>query len=162
MPTQENAIMFFLIQHERGTFMHNPLCVTPATISADSSTRVRPAQWQIFISKIDKSALSTTVIHLRTLGLLPDLDGYRYLTAAIPLYAINPGVRLHKELYCDIVEICGANDTLCVEHSIRSAIKGAWLKHDPTLWAHYFPLNKDGNIDCPSNKLFIATLSEMI
>ena len=142
--------------------MRNQLCSTHQTFIQNPLTDPRYTQWQLCIKQEDQALLSTTAIHLRTLGLHPHWDGYRYLLTGIPIYAKTPGMRLHKELYCDIAELCHIANTQCIEHSIRRAIKHAWQKRDLAIWAHYFPLNGNGNIDCPSNKLFIATLAEML
>ncbi len=142
--------------------MQAPFTGNKAETRKNSISKTPNEQWELKIAQTGQSALSTTAIHLRTLGLRPSRDGYRFLEVAIPLYAEDPSLRLHKEIYPAVAEICEANDETCVEHAIRTAIKSAWKGRDITLWKQYFPLNDEGDIDCPSNKLFIATLAEML
>ena len=97
--------------------------------------------------------------HLLSLGFNLNLDGSRYLIAAIHLYAEQPGQRLHKELYPAVRDLCKASSVDSVEHSTRSAIKSAWKKRDVSVWRQYFPQNCDG---CPTNKEFIATLAQKL
>lgn len=98
----------------------------------------------------------SVVRHLDLLGLNAALDGYRYLLVAIPLCSENPDMRLHKELYPAVRELCNVTNAACVERSIRSAIKTAWEHRVVSKWSQYFPQNCDG---CPSNKEFIAKIA---
>lgn len=101
-------------------------------------------------------------LHLHILGIPTHLDGYRYLLTGIPLFAKDPNQRLSKELYPNIAAACGCNDPRSVEHSIRTAIETTWKHHNPAVWAKYFLPAKNGKIACPTNKAFIACLSQMI
>lgn len=96
-------------------------------------------------------------VHLHTLGFRTNLDGYRQLCEAIPLYAQNPGMLLSKELYPAIGEIFSLPDCRTVEHSVRKAITDAWSRRNPIIWEKYFP----GAVKAPTNKVFISKLSEM-
>lgn len=105
---------------------------------------------------------NATSRHLRSLGFNTKIDGYCYLLAAIPYFTKNRDQRMLKELYPDVAKMCDANNKNCVERSIRFAIQDAWERRDLKVWSYYFPLNEDGDIDCPSNKVFITRLAELI
>lgn len=99
---------------------------------------------------------NATSRHLHILGVNTRLSGYRCLQAIIPLFTADPQPLL-KEVYPTIAKICGLNDARCVERVIRTAIHNAWRTRDRSVWKKYFPEDK-----CPSNKLFISRIAEMI
>lgn len=102
------------------------------------------------------------LVHLHMLNFPTHLDGYRQLSTGLPLFAKNPDMCLSKELYPVIAETFSLPDPRTVEHSIRKAIKAAWERGDPLVWAKYFPPNADGSVPCPSNKAFFSRLAEML
>lgn len=102
------------------------------------------------------------VHHLRLLGIPTHLDGYRQLCLALPEYAANPQQRLTKELYPAVAALCQCVDGRSVEHSIRKAIRSAWLHRDNAIWRKYFPMGSGGSIPCPTNKAFICRLAELL
>lgn len=95
--------------------------------------------------------------HLQLLKVPSHRDGYQYLCFGIPLFAQDPGQRLSKELYPAIAKQCGCNER-AVEHSIRIAIEAAWNVRDKAVWERHFP----GATACPSNKVFIAKMAEIL
>lgn len=99
--------------------------------------------------------------HLDKLGINAERDGYRCMIKVIPILKKDPTLRLHKEVYPFAVEALGLTDVRCVEHSIRSAIKAAWLRRDETVWSFYFPTEKYGT-GCPNNQSFLRRLAELI
>lgn len=101
------------------------------------------------------------VWHLHLLSFNPKLAGYHCLVAAISTLANNPTF-LIKQVYPVVAALCGYDDIRNVERVIRSAITSAWKKRDRKIWASYFPLNKKGDVDKPSNKYFIARIAEEI
>lgn len=103
-----------------------------------------------------------TALILRSLGFTPKLNGYRMLLCGIPLFAQDPSQGLGKALYPAIARALGRFDERTVEHSIREAIKKAWLRRDHFVWAKYFPPGRDGTIPCPSNSQFIKTIARAI
>lgn len=94
--------------------------------------------------------------HLQRLGIPAKLNGYQQLCIALPLFAQDPNQSLLKELYPTIGHLFGCSPQ-AVEHAIRTAIRAAWSKRDPDVWAEYFP----GLETCPTNKEFIAALSSL-
>lgn len=107
--------------------------------------------------------LPPTIIsqHLRTLNFNISLTGYRCILAAIPFLQADPTLMM-KEIYPEVAKICGLTDARNVEHAIRVAIRDAWEKRDLFVWSYYFPLNNDGDIDCPNNKKFLLRIAGMI
>lgn len=97
--------------------------------------------------------------HLRALGVNPKLSGYRCLLSAILILAGDSHL-LMKEVYPAVAAVCGYDDIRSVERVIRTAIYNAWSKRRPVLWAQYFPVNEQGDIDKPSNKHFISRLAQ--
>lgn len=125
------------------------------------SVRVRFLDLVATVGKSKMALADQTVTHLHTLNFQTHLDGYRQLCLGIPVFAKTPGMRLSKELYPAIAEKFGG-DARTVEHSIRKSIESAWRHKDPLVWGKYFPPNDDGRIPCPSNKVFISRLAEML
>ncbi len=125
------------------------------------SVRIRLLDLIASVGKPKKTLSDQTVVHLHTLNFQTHLDGYRQLCLGIPLFAASPGMRLSKELYPAIAEKFGGDDRT-VEHSIRKSIESAWRHKDPLVWRKYFPPDEKGHIPCPSNKMFISRLAEML
>ena len=100
--------------------------------------------------------------HLHLLNVPTHLDGYRQLCLALPLFLENPNQFLTKELYPEVAKRSGCKDGRSVEHSIRKAIYAAWKHRDNANWRKYFPLGPQGKIPCPSNKVFICRLVEIL
>ena len=67
-------------------------------------------------------------------------------------------ISLSKELYPFIASRMQLSDYRAVEHSIRQAIHQGWEHRDPEIWNQYFP----DDSKCPSNKIFLAVLSEFL
>jgi len=111
----------------------------------------------------DREDPATQVVtHLHILNFPTHLDGYRQLCIGIPLFAVNPDMRLSKELYPAISKHFGCVDARSVEHSIRQAIRAAWMRKDPIVWAKYFSPAPDGTLLCPTNKEFICCIAKML
>ncbi len=99
---------------------------------------------------------------LLELDFATNLDGYRYLQAAIPLYAEDPNQRICKELYPAVAHLLGVGDKNNIERSIRSAIEDAWARRNTALWDKYFPPGMVTRPKGPSNKLFISRIAEAV
>lgn len=97
--------------------------------------------------------------HLQNLGLNPAVDGTRQLRLGIPLFLEDQNQRLGKELYPLIANACRSKTVAQVEHSIREAIKQAWLHRDEKLWNLYFPGRRGQEPKCPTNKMFISRIA---
>lgn len=110
----------------------------------------------------ERNAQNLAALHMQKLGFQTNWDGYQQLRIGIPMYALDPQQQMTKELYPAIANILGWDDGRKVEHSIRTAIKTAWMRRNEQVWAEYFPLKKDEKISCPTNKQFISRIAEML
>lgn len=134
------------------------LMITPSV----QALRVRLLDLVANTASPKASLADQTVTILHALNFQTHLDGYHQLCAGIPIFARSAGIRLSKELYPAIAANFGTLDARTVEHSIRKAIESAWRHKDPLVWAKYFPPDENGRIPCPSNKIFISRLAEML
>ena len=103
-----------------------------------------------------------TANHLYAMQFMPHMDGFGLLCTGIPLFAQNPKQKLSIELYPQVAKLCGCSDGRAVEKTIRNAIEAAWKVRDKTVWTKYFPVAIEDNASCPSNKVFIARLAELL
>lgn len=102
------------------------------------------------------------IFHLQALDFQSHLDGYAQLCIGIPMYAADPSQKLGQTLYPAIAAKLDVCDGRNVEHSIRTAIRAAWMRKDPAVWAKYFPPDSAGRIPCPSNKRFMTRILQFI
>ncbi len=96
---------------------------------------------------------------LLSIGIQPNLKGYRYLTVAIQKVFYNPDLieNVNYELYYILGDIFNAKP-LSIERSIRNAIELAFQHNTPKAFNEFFgyPVGKPGNTE------FIATVAERI
>lgn len=100
----------------------------------------------------------TTHRLLNALGIPTQHIGYRCLSLAIPYYARDKSQAFTKELYPAVSRQLGYGTGAAVERSIRYVIESAWKRRNVRVWNACFP----GYTDRPSNKVFIATLAELL
>lgn len=122
----------------------------------DQLLTIQPNALLLNLGLPDNTPAPISAKHLDALGIRPNLSGYRCLLIAIQLFSQNRNLLL-KEIYPDVSTQCGLNDATCVERVIRSAIRDAWNHGSKEIWNAYFPRHTH----CPSNKEFIATLSDL-
>lgn len=94
------------------------------------------------------------------LGFSVKLDGFTYLSEAIPRFAADPDQSITKELYSRIGALYGKDGTL-VERCVRSAIEKAWQNRDEGIWRQYFGYGADRILTRPSNGAFIARMAQI-
>ena len=144
----------------------NPYTVNAAISFGAASVIQIPTSTRTIVERITDIAASAvtppTLLsrHLDKLGINLDRDGGRCMVIVIPVLKADPTLRLHKEVYPFAVEALGLTDVRCVERSIRTAIKSAWLRRDKDVWAYYFPPEKYGD-GCPNNQTFLRRLAEL-
>lgn len=97
---------------------------------------------------------------LLRMGFQPHRDGYKQLLMAIPMYMADRTLPLQKVIYAEIAAHMGLEDPRCVERSIRDSIKDYCDLGDRELWTRLFPPKSRGKAGYPSNKTFIARISE--
>ena len=95
---------------------------------------------------------------LLELGFPAHFSGYKQLKVAIPKFAGDIQQSLVSELYPYVAEALDYSDGRAVERSVRRAIIYVWENGDKKAWDKYFP----GLTEVPTNKRFIATISEYI
>ena len=98
---------------------------------------------------------------LLSLGFSTKLRGYAYLREAILEMMENPGQSVTKVLYPAVGKCCDATKTQ-VERSIRSAINKAWSRRDETIWRQYFVPGLSGDVQRPTNSVFITTIADRL
>ncbi len=111
------------------------------------------------LTKCDPEDLIANV--LLRLGMRANLDGFRYLLTAVPLYSHDRNQAITKELYAAVAEAHG-KESRQVERSIRSAIHRTWNLHNGPAWAEYFIPGPDGIVPRPSNGEFIGRLALLL
>lgn len=133
----------------------------PCDVKAVAS-RLKDLAEQLDPEEIGCPDFRTTVSNiLRNLGFSTKLQGYGFLREAILEMAENPGQSVTKILYPAVGKRCDANVTQ-VERSIRSAIGKAWQQRDEAMWRWYFPVSGGGELQRPSNAVFITTIADRI
>ena len=95
---------------------------------------------------------------LLELGIPTYRIGFWQVSVAISLYKKNPTQCVTKELYPNIARQFNCSSWQNVEHTIRNAIRKAWVKRNPIVWDSYFPHTSQ----IPTNKFFISTLAERL
>ncbi len=111
------------------------------------------------LSSYDPEDLIANV--LLRLGMRANLDGFRYLLTAVPLYSHDRNQAITKELYTAVAE-AHSKESRQVERSIRSAIHRTWNLHNGPVWAEYFIPGPDGTVPRPSNGEFIGRLALLL
>ena len=137
------------------------MMVKPCEVSAVAA-RLKDLAEQLDPAEIRNPDLRTIVSNiLLNLGFSTKLRGYTYLREAILEMIENPGQSVTKVLYPEVGKRCDASRTQ-VERSIRSAINKAWEHRDDVLWRQYFPAGSGGELQRPTNSLFITTIADRI
>jgi len=89
---------------------------------------------------------------------VPHWSGFDDLRIAIPLFVQDPSIGIVKELYPAIAQLRNRDNWKQVEKAIRAVKEYAYSHRDDSVWSVYFP----DTSRCPTNKEFIARLSEFI
>lgn len=103
------------------------------------------------------------LVILLELDVPTNYDGFDYLSKAIALYYETPEQMITKGLYAAVAGAYGGHvDESQIESSVRCAIKAAYNKRDESVWSLYFPFDKDGKIERPSNTEFITRIARVL
>lgn len=89
---------------------------------------------------------------------VPRWSGFDDLRIAVPLFAQDPSIGIVKELYPAVCVLRDRDNWKQVEKAIRTVKEYAYAHRNDAVWCTYFP---DAS-RCPTNKEFIARLSELI
>lgn len=101
-------------------------------------------------------------LHLLALNFDTQLEGFRLISSAVPLFMEDLGQTLSKHIYPAVAQLHGLSDQRAVEHSIRNSIEKAWHHRNETVWARFFPQNARGEIPCPSNRKMLTILAQWL
>lgn len=99
---------------------------------------------------------------LLRLGFQSHRDGYKQLLFVIPMFVRNPRQPLNKVIYTAAAKEFNLSGEKPVERSIRSAIKCFCDCGDAVLWKYLFPPELRNSRNYPTNKHFIARVSEFL
>ena len=135
---------------------HKPCSVTEliGRIRAYAPVRMHSLPDDIYDRQISRA--------LKSFGVLPHLQGYRYLREAVKCALIDPEL-LHgvtKVLYPELARRFGTTPK-CVERSMRNALQAA-CRSPRALRFRYFGETLDDLDDRPTNSRFISFIVEFI
>lgn len=99
---------------------------------------------------------------LLRLGFQTHMHGYEQLLRAIPMFSRDPRQPLNKVICTAIAKELGLSGQKPVERSIRAAIIQSYRCGDTGLWDHLFPEEALKSRKAPSNKQFVARISEYL
>jgi len=142
---------------------HKPVDYDYATAQMAQIARMPPT---CSFSRRARLALLDRVVseHLFSLSLSPHLQGYHYLREAIKLVAfVHAPAKLSmmKHLYPAVSALCGAQPSV-VEHAMRHAIAGAWMRGELKMLQGYFGYTVDEVRATPSNSAFIFMVADRV
>lgn len=106
---------------------------------------------------VPPDAQAVIVSHLQKLG-VPHWGGYDDLRVGVPLFAQDPSQSMTKEFYPSVAVLRGRDNWQQVEKAIRDVKEYAYEHRNDAVWREYF---LDAS-ECPTNKAFIARLSEFL
>ncbi len=156
LPFETPYMMSELSKSEVAYVVKKPCCVDALAAQIQSMAATVPVQSHHLVHP--SVGVSSILLEL---GLSPKVDGFGYLTAAIPMLIADSRQSLTKELYTAVGHSCSKSG-MQVERCIRTAIHSAWKKGDLHTWKRYFPTAPDGSVPRPSNGDFIARIAAFL
>lgn len=153
---QDLGVVYFFSDHEKPEFVCNKVLG-----HVNSHKRFYEKSYQGKQENIDIRFDRILTNYLLALGFRVHLMGYKYIKCAIKYSFDNYGhkLRVVQDIYPYVAE---ANNTTvkCVERDIRTAIESAWNCGDMDVQYRFFGYTVSGNKGKPTNKEFIAMLTE--
>lgn len=107
------------------------------------------------------SPQSLVTAALMELSLPAKRSGFRYCREAILMLAENPSLQVTKHVYPEIAKRSGCKAE-AIEKSVRDAIAAAWDDRNDAVWRRYFVAASNGQIPRPSNRVFLASVTEVL
>lgn len=95
---------------------------------------------------------------LISLGMKTNLSGYKCVRDALMMLMEDNSRQLTKDVYPEIALRHGGMASR-IERVIRTSIKSAWKRRDDSMWRMYFDPDRNNEIQCPTNGLFLSRLS---
>lgn len=115
----------------------------------------------IHLSEPTQTTISKRQIHdmLLSIGIPPNLLGYRYIVYSLELILSNPDYIFYitKGLYIDVALYYGSTPAR-VERAMRNAINAAWLNGNNEYREELFKNCVKSSRGVPSNSLFLSRL----
>lgn len=157
-------------------FPHLPAAIIATTSILNPDIERQAARWgvdYVFQKPVDPPMISVylgsiaslqeyttkqVAQHLRVLGFSAGNKGYNCLLLAIPHLKNDLTRHMHKEIYAYVAEELHL-DPRAIEKAIRTSIQTAWSRRTPGVWEQYFPVDQNGQLECPTNKEFITCLA---
>ena len=126
-----------------------------------AEANVRAIAQRLPVSLLEKETAAVSELLLR-LGFQTHRDGYKQLLIAIPMFARDSRQPVNKVIYTAIAEDLGLSGPKLVERSIRAVIEDYWSCADAALWTYLFPPESLRGRIAPTNKQFIARVTEYL
>lgn len=115
----------------------------------------------LHLSEPTQTNISKRQIHdvLLTIGVPPNLLGYRYIVYSLELILSNPDYIFYitKGLYIDVALYFDSTPAR-VERAIRNAINAAWMNDNNEFRTYMFKNCINPSKGSPSNSLFLSRL----
>ena len=102
------------------------------------------------------------VVVLMELGIPTKCIGFELLKKAIELQSKDPTRILAKDIYLEISTHYRQTSEEVVEHSIREAIRMAWLQGSQMAWDWYFSYEGQPVANKPTNSEFISRIAYIL
>ena len=117
-----------------------------------------------FAQRLNNCDLSCAVVAaLIDLGVATHRIGFEYLKHAILMYCDEPSQMITKTIYPAVGRRYEPRaGKFQVEQAIRSVIHDAWENRDEAVWRCYFPSNREGFVEKPSNGEFISRVARFL
>lgn len=128
-------------------------------MAAEANVRAIAQRLPVALREKETAVVSELLLRL---GFQTHRDGYKQLLFAIPMFARDSRQPVNKVIYTAIAEELGLSGPKLVERSIRSAIEDYWCCADTALWKYLFPPESLRGRIAPTNKQFIARVTEYI
>lgn len=128
-------------------------------MAAEANVRAIAQRLPVALREKETAAVSELLLRL---GFQTHRDGYNQLLLAIPMFSRDSRQPLNKVIYTSIAEEMGLSGPKPVERSIRAVIEDYWNCADRSLWQYLFPPESLKKRKSPTNKQFIARVTEYV
>lgn len=128
-------------------------------MAAEANVRAIAKRLPVAIREKETAAVSELLLRL---GFQSHRAGYEQLLLAVPMFAKDTRQPVNKVIYTAVANQLDLSGPKLVERSIRAVIEDYWQCGNADLWNHLFPPESLRNSKYPTNKHFIARITEYI
>lgn len=128
-------------------------------MAAEANVRAIAQRLPVVLREKETAAVSELLLRL---GFQTHRAGFNQLLLAVPMFARDTRQPVNKVIYTAIAKEFGLSGPKLVERSIRAVIEDYWKCADAALWVYLFPPESLKGRLAPSNKQFIARVTEYI